>query len=238
MLTVEGGLPFTHQILFEAQGNVYDADANSVQYRLLNASGATLIPWTPFNNLQGVGSVAVEIPEVHHPLPIAPVLFQVRHLDVSWMTEQTVRQVRRTYRVTGFLPFSVSTQDVRTLIGVTADDLPDVEIDLVTAYFQALAAQGSAFSSALTSGEIGQIAANDVILCGAVLAILPGLQLRVVASTQDGALKIDRFKNIDFKAIARETQNRLTAALSKLSSSSTSASYMVLSNPTDPITGA
>ena len=238
MINVEAGQSSTFRFDLRSESGTLVADLNSGQFTLLDAAGVVLIATTPLSNPAGVTSLNVTIPSPHHTIGGAK-LFDTRQLIVSWTTAGVTYRERLVYRVVPSATFYVSEQNVRATLGLTEDDLSNGDIDLMTSYVRLVALYGAAFTTALQAGDLSQINANDTLLYTEALRLIPSLQLRVIASNQDGALRVDRLKTIDFAALRRDIEKKLAEVSESLvATTDPGSTLLVLSTPTDPITGA
>lgn len=143
------------------------------------------------------------------------------------------------YRLTGFLNLGVTASDVRKYAGLTAGELPDADIDLVTAFFNvADLSSTETLELALAGDEKKERAANQAVLCQALLDVLPGLQLRIAKSETDGSLETERF-DVDLDKLEKRAMRDLAKAVSTVSGAtiSTADARLVFGQRTDPLTG-
>lgn len=238
MIDVEAGQSSTFRFDLRSEGGTLAADLDSGWFTLLDATGVELIAATPLPTPAGSTSLNVTIASPNHTIGGVK-LFDTRQLTVFWTTGGVTYRERRVYRVVPSAPYYTSEQNVRAVLGLTEDDLNDSDVDLMTSYVRLVAQFGTAFTTALQAGDIGQVNANDVLLYTEALRLIPSLQLRVITSNQDGALRVDRLKTIDFATLRRDIEKKLAEVSEALvATTDPGNTLLILSTPTDPITGA
>jgi hypothetical protein len=163
-----------------------------------------------------------------------------RFVTLSFIAGGQSRQQRASYCLHPFIPLATDENAVRSLLGVSADELPDADIELVPAYY-ALLADNSAVGAALPVAGIKRQWANRAIALRAALDALPSLQLRVFQSRTVENSTFGRFQNVSFAQLRADLTDALAAALAAVPAVTTAASLptlLVVSTPTDPVTNS
>lgn len=210
-------------------------DANSVKLTVRDNAGQVIAGYDRM-------PLVVESTFYHLTLPsvvnsIGSTLFETRFLTVEY-TAGNVPQVWETsYNLCQYVPLSTSASKVRAYLGVLSDELPDSDIDLHEAYFELLQ-DFPDLPTWLTDGGYKQMAANQAISLKAALKAIPSLQLRVLAVDKNDVAEFQRLKNIDFNKLEMALLSQIEKALSTASDSvETVPTLMVVTSPTDPVTG-
>jgi hypothetical protein len=163
-----------------------------------------------------------------------------RFVTLSYIAGGQSRQQRAAYSLHPFLPIEASEDTVRGLLGVSADELPDDDIELVPAYYDLLADNGDAFSNAFTTTGQRRQQANRALALRAALDALPSLQLRVFQARQYENATFSRFATVNFAQLRDDLTAQMKTALNGVNST-TSITYptlLVIAVPTDPVTNA
>jgi hypothetical protein len=163
-----------------------------------------------------------------------------RFVSVSFIADGASRQQQRAYCLHPFIPLATDENAVRSLLGVSADELPDDDIELVDAYY-ALLVGNPAVGAALPTTGIKRQMANRAIALRAALDALPSLQLRVFQNRTVENSTFGRFQNVSFAQLRADLTDELSAALNAVPDVATAASLptlLVVSSPTDPVTNS
>lgn len=164
-------------------------------------------------------------------------LFESRFLTVEFAVNSVPQTVELSYSISQYIPLSTSAMKVRGYLGVLQDELPDSDIDLHESYFELLQ-DFQDLPTWLTTGGHKQMAANQAVALKAALKAIPSLQLRVLAVDKSDVAEFQRLKNIDFNKLEMALLSQIEKALSTASDSvETVPTLMVVTSPTDPVTG-
>jgi hypothetical protein len=220
-------------------GNFVSPDVGTVTYTLrdntaLPVSGQTTVPVTTTVNQT---SVTISITSSYNSKTLTT---ENRWVDLNFQVAGKAYTLTYAYTLVDYLPIRATEADVRALIGCSYSELPDSDIDLITAFYD-LADQTTVASltAALTGGGRTSMVANRSIAAKAAMLILPSLQLRVNLLEKSDGSSFSRFTKMDWE--------KLEASLSAISSeiigvtspsSSASAVFLFTNLPTDPVTGA
>jgi hypothetical protein len=214
-------------------------DANSVSWSLYANDGALV---------SGPTSIATSPTDTGVTIPIgagnqtigAGKRFEKRQVIVTWTTGGQGHTWRTFYRVLPITNYSVSKDDVRSLLGLNADELLDEEIDLFAAFLTIEDDISQAtLASALSSGTLKETSANLLIEVTAAIAVIPSLRLRTPMTVGDGGKSWQRFRTVpDWDAIAEElSARRASLAASVTGTLTAGVPLAIFTQPTDVITG-
>jgi hypothetical protein len=223
---------------FDSPTGALIPDANSCAYSLYDYAGALLAGPTPV--VTGANDTDVSIAIVAAYNTIAPdKIFERRSLVVTWTSSGQSYRVALLYRVIPPIGLGVSPADVRTVIGIDADELPDAECDLLAAYISLAEDIGRpALDAALASGTKLELVVNRAIIGQAVLDLAASLPLRAVATRKVGEMSFSRFTNVNWSHVIREAREMRSRGLAAITGTAqTSSPLIVLSDPRDQITG-
>lgn len=145
------------------------------------------------------------------------------------------------YRLAAPPPVWVVPADVRGLLGAARDEIADGEVDLVEAHLEVESAIGAdVLAAALASGDRPAFLANRAVAHNAALRLLPSARARYAQSRTNGQEGFSRFR-VDFDALEASLRQDYASALALVAGTSDAAGapvLMVLTTPTDVITGA
>jgi hypothetical protein len=164
-----------------------------------------------------------------------------RFVTLAYIASGQSRQLRTSYSLHAFLPIEASCDAVRSLVGVSSDELPDDDIALVLSYFDLVAEEGDTFKDAFLAKNQTRAAANRALALRAALEAVPSLQLRIFQSRQSENSSFSRFGAVDWERLKLDLRDQLAAALKFISSPTTTAAiptYFMVSAPTDNVTNS
>lgn len=179
-------------------------DAGSVTYTVRGTDGTILIGPAAIVTTASDTGVSISVPGVNNTIANNR-QFEKRTVLVSMTSGLHPYNYRATYRVIPFINMTVTSDDVRMFCGASVDEITDDDIDLTQAYFQ-VAAQVqllnvyASLDTALSSGTVTEMFANEAILGTTVLNLLPGLMGRLPINRKDGVSQFQRAP-IDFKQL-------------------------------------
>lgn len=183
-------------------------------------------------------SAVIEIPAVKNSLT-AGSLLENRFLMVVFVHQGRTHTRVLPYKVTNFVPMTATADDVRRLTGLTANELPDRDIDLNTAYFALFDAYGTDFSNQLLSTTFRGRAANEAVALQAAVDVVVSFPMRVPVSVKAEDSQFARIAKLDFGALEKELRRKLQQALTTvISVAETTPDVFSVTTPTDPFTGA
>lgn len=190
-------------------------------------------------NLTGLTtSVSIQIPASDNTLG-ANALYENRYVLVTFVHNGRNHTLVQPYKITAFVPIAATPADVRRLTGLTENELPDAEIDILSAYFQLFDSYGTDFSSHLTATTFKNRQANEAIALQAAIDVASSFPLRVPVSARSEDSQFSRVASLNFAAMELEFRRKLQQALTAvISVEETTVDVFSVSSPTDPVTGA
>lgn len=161
-----------------------------------------------------------------------------RFLEIQFLSAGRHYARRLPYRLTNFVPLTVTPEEVRSLLGLDASELRDEEIDLIGAYYKRLWTDGDTFATGITAGDQRGQAANDAVALTAALEVAGSLPMRTRILVRAEDSQVQRSANIDFDALRRDLTSRLEDTL-RISNQlvEEDQTVFILTQPTDVITG-
>lgn len=165
---------------------------------------------------------------------------EVRLATLDYQSGGVFRQGYLTYRVTQFLPFTVTAQSVRTLLGLSYEELEDEEIDLISAYYTLANAAGTTFTTAFTTEGYKGDQANKAVCLQCAIDLALSLPQRIAQKTDEEKASFQRATKFDPYKLIASLKPQLAETLESLAAEQTigSAAVFVATQPTDPFTGA
>jgi hypothetical protein len=221
-------------ISYEVDGELILPTAATVVVR--NAAGGIVLPTTTLD--VSTTETQILLPASDTKVPVGqdfvPLFVAVRYIFGG-----------RTYTNSGtiniapFIPMSAGADDVRQILGLPADELPDAEIEIIPSYFRLLRDYPK-IPQTLLAGTVDTISVNRAIALQAAVDLIPSLQLRVGKKLKGDTQEFERFNTIDWGLLKTQIEGELDTRLTDLYSTAEIAStfdHFSWSSPTDVITG-
>lgn len=239
MLTHVAGEEVRITVPFTRDGEPFLADDLSVSWSLRGHDGSMLLTGqAPYDASDTRADILIpgSVTSI-----TAPRRFEKRFLIVSGTDNDVNFSITVPFRVAPWLNTSVTNAAVRSFIGTDEGELPDADIDIISAYYMLIDQLGdAAFEAALESGDRSEIIANNAIMGMAVIQTLPGLRARMSKKESDGNMTVERFP-IDFDRIEADALRAIAAATRSIGGfddTSTTRTLFVVGTPSpDPVTG-
>jgi hypothetical protein len=233
------GRDVTVTVRFMVDGDFVVPDASSVTYTLRGNDGLPVAGQTDV-------AVGTTDSQTETNITIAAVRngkakdFENRFVTVEFKVAGQAYSATTAYRLIDWLGVTVTGDDVRSFIGLDSHELADAELDLHASYYEIKKQLGgTVFDDALTAGDDKTLGANRAVLCHQVLRLVPSLRLRTVQREATDTASFDRYKTIDWSAIASLASAELAAGLSAIAGSAVDeVTIFQLTTRTDPVTGA
>lgn len=221
---------------FLVDGDFVMPDTATITLR--DNAGAVIAGWDHIDlTPSGYTSTTVIIPAADNQIAVEK-MYESRFAVIDFTVQGTAHQRMISFKLMDFVPMTATPADVRREFGLDESELPDADVDLPSAYFQLTNRFPLVFPAALTLGTHLTLSANLAIVLQAALNLVPSLMFRAGKSFKSEESQFQR-NNADFEALRRDLSNRLATELATLTeTSSVAVSSLVLSNPTDPVTGA
>jgi hypothetical protein len=165
----------------------------------------------------GAVSTVITVPAQYNTLGVNDPLRVTRDLSWSYTTTGGARAGRERYFVEGVIPFPVSEASVRNMLGAPDHNLPDAEIDLVSAYWrmQTDATAALLLTFEQTDGVDAAIIARGIEAMAA-LEVLPTMPLRMALKEGSATDSYTRF-DTDWEKIEANLLQTVHAALAVVS---------------------
>lgn len=181
------------RVMFSVGGEAVIPDADPV-YTLYDGSGNPIAGHTAEPFVVGqVTAATLNIPGSANQPVVAD--FTFRTLIVSYEVNGVPYEFRTAYRVGPFLPFVVTPESVRAMVGFSLIELPDEDLDLPAAYFGvAELVDKTVLDAALSAGTAEADDANRAIGYRALLDIFSSISMRALQTEQSKNSMVSRFK--------------------------------------------
>lgn len=142
------------------------------------------------------------------------------------------------YKVSQYLPFTVTAQRVRTLLGLSYEELEDHEVDLLAAYYTLENNSGTTFTTAFTTEGFKGDQANLAVCYQAAIDIAISLPQRIAQKNDEEKASFQRLSKLDPYKLIASLDTKLAEILDSLQTEVTVGSALfVVSQPTDAFTG-
>lgn len=239
MTDVIAGMGATPHVDFMSALGTIIADVGSVSYYLYDQTGSLIRGPVAIVTFAGSTGVNVPLTGTDHTVSGGR-RFEKRRVVVVWTSNGESFNHRFTYRVIPLLNYTASEADVRSLLGLSEDELPNEEIDLLTAYFS-VESQLTAvvLEGALASGTSVELSANALIVVEAAIASLPSLQTRTPMVQADGTKRWERFRTPpNWELLRQQLSGRRSDLVAEVTGTPRADQPLaVFASPADVITG-
>lgn len=164
--------------------------------------------------------------------------FERRYISLSFLHEGKRYQKVMQYELQEFLPISADAQSVRRTLGLDPLELPDADVNIRAAYLNLVETYGDPIVEALTTGDVKTIAVNKAITLSAAMELLNSLPFRVAIKMKAEDSSVERMSDFDIGKMRIQLGQEMSYALDLVLDTSTGGSaILVLTSPTDAITG-
>lgn len=166
---------------------------------------------------------------------------EARFVRLKYELGGGTHQELQNYQLSAFIPFTVTSESVRTYLGISIDELEDSEIDLLQAYHSLVGTYGSNFTTPFATEGVLSFAANKAVAIQAAINLAVGLPQRIAQKSDAEKASFQRATKFDpYKLIAKldEELAEALAAILPTASTEVGAANFSVSGGTDPFTGA
>lgn len=240
MLWHLSGEDLTLRFDFLSEGALVVPDADSISLTLRDHQGALIAPYNPELHPSAGTSLEVVISGASNTLALADTV-ESRFVTLTYRVNGVPRTIRNNYKISEFLPISATPVDVRNLLGLIEDELPDDEVDLYQAYYQLLM-DNAGLSAALGATTVANLLANRAIALQAALLLAPGLPARFGQRSTSADQEFTRFANLKVDELVEKLEAELETTLAEMAAPGevevVSPTRFLIAPRTDPITGA
>jgi hypothetical protein len=208
------GTDLTIAVPLTRDGEPFVPDANTLTWTLYGQSGQQMATGTLTTVTDSTAFVPVT---AANNSIVAGNAFEKRTIVLSGLAGALPFVIRQAYQLIPWLNYTASADDVRTFIGIGPGELPNADIDLVSAYMDVCSYSTQAIiDAALVSANDNEREANRAIVARAVLLVIPSLQARVSKAESDGTIDVTR-QDIDFNALEERASQQLSRSLDIIS---------------------
>ena len=161
-----------------------------------------------------------------------------RFIEVLYRYQGNPQQLQYNYSLSQRIPMTVTSDDVRGLLGVTVDELPDSDINLLEAYYTLNI--GADILPYLTGGTAKALTANRIIALNAAILLAPSLPQRLLQSQKSEDSSASRFSNAHGYKLVETLYQEFNASIQDLLSdviTFTTPTLFAVTVPTDRVTG-
>lgn len=174
------------------------------------------------------------VPTLDYEIRTFTINFEYEGKDYVFNESYILRQIYFT---------AVTPDDVRALVGMSSDELPDASIDINGAYERVKAAvTGASLDNIFSSGSALISTARLAIMLAAALYGMKAFELSVMQSEQADNTLYKRFNSMDFTGIVDRLERDLAIAIATLNGVALGATDVVtvfqVATGTDPVTGS
>lgn len=228
-------------LMFKFDGQFVVPDGASVRLTVRGNDGAALAGATLPETIDST-QTTVTVPAASNSLPDGK-LFETRYVRLDFTVNGVPSFAQSAYRIHRFIPHAVDADAVRALVGADSQELPDNDIDPISAYFSLLSEHGSKITQALSNSDVTCLAANKAIALRTAIDLCPSLPSRLVKMEKADTSQFQRV-DMDFKKLEDDLRAQLVAALDVITTGTVGVStvteiptFFVVTNQTDRITG-
>ncbi len=218
-----------HVLTFDNQ----TPDTNSVAYTVRDLTGtAILTAQIPTSATQPTEKLAT-ILAVNNAKTLS---VEPRFIDWTWTLLGTPKSARMVYKLIDYLLFTVTPDDVRKKFGLSPQELPDADIDLVDSYFQLDGSFTTSLASLLAGSYANSSAVNQCVLLTECLRLIPSCPTRMAKSQTSGSESFTRGK-IDWEVLEAKLRADLDDSMLLLQPLALAPVYFMKTTGTDPVYG-
>lgn len=164
---------------------------------------------------------------------------ELRSASLVFTVGGKVQMLVHHYKVSQYLPFTVTAQSVRTLLGLSYEELEDYEVDLLAAYYNLENKSGTTFTTAFTTEGFKGDQANLAVCYQAAIDIAISLPQRIAQKNDEEKASFQRLSKLDPYKLIASLDTKLAEILDSLQTEVVVGSALfVVSQPTDAFTGA
>lgn len=236
----QAGLALRLNVHLQVDELPVQADGGTVAWQMRDQTGA--IVGDPERTGVASGTTAVLEISSSDMTVIAGNETEARYLLVRFAVDGNHQEQRLSFGLTPFLPIEADAQTVRSVLGISGEELPTEDVDVISAYYTLAEAYGAKFIAGLSSGKAKvRSAINKAIAIKAAIDLIPSLQLRTYQTSQNENALFTRFRGIDWDKLLADLEGKLAESLTDadLGGDPTEKyqAIFIVSNPTDPVTG-
>jgi hypothetical protein len=164
---------------------------------------------------------------------------ELRSASLEFVVNSKPQLLVHHYKVSQYLPFTVTAQTVRTLLGLSYEELEDHEVDLLAAYYALENNSGTTFTTAFTTEGFKGDQANLAVCYQAAIDIAISLPQRIAQKNDEEKASFQRLSKLDPYKLIASLDTKLAEILDSLQTEVVVGSAaFVISQPTDAFTGA
>jgi len=233
------GREFSFTMQAMADGVPIMPDSGNARLYAYNQAGD---PVSPFDEVTAVEGTAVRVILPASVMTINPGNeTETRIILARYEVEGFTYESRMTVGITPFISIDADAEAVRAVLGVSAEELPDFEVDTISAYYDLKQRYKTPFVNKVKDGITSiRRGANQLVAIWAALQVIPSLQLRTFQTRQDENAMFTRFRGIDWDRLVADLQARMGEILVDIGIvtdvTELYPTLFIVSNPTDPVT--
>jgi hypothetical protein len=204
------GTDLTIAVPLTRDGEPFVADGNTVNWTLYGQSGQQMATGQLTDATDSTAFISITTADNSI---VEGRAFEKRTLVVSGTLNNEPFFIRQSYQLIPWINYTATADDVRAFIGVGPGELPDADIDLVSAYMDVVSySSQDIVDAALVAGNDNEREANRAIVARAVLIALPSLQVRISKAESDGTIDVTR-QDVDFAGLEDRAAQQLSRSL-------------------------
>lgn len=207
---LESNTLFSHLVEFTS-----GAPTGVFSYSLFNEDGDIVggIEDETISLSPGAVSVVIDIPASANT--VAKPVFERRTIVWEYDTTSGTVADNYSYSLRRAVPFPVTTEGVRALLGISEVEIPDYRIDLMAAYlaYTSMFEDDSVLTPYETTGDYTAFKITRGIEALAALYLLPTLQLALAKRKDSGTNQYERWNKIDWFELRGSLDNIVTESV-------------------------
>lgn len=227
-------------IEFIVENQLVVPDTDSVTVTLTKPDGTILSGYNELAVTPGVGDSYVVL-EITASANAKTNDYELRHLEIYFEKDSKPHTMLVNYNLVDRVNIPVTPDEVRAVLGISVDEWPDENIDIIKAYSDIQEEEqlnGVDVDATFEGGT--SIVRNlvEAVKLKAALNILPALQIIAVQSQQADNVMFRRFETIDFETLRATLFGEYSRQLSLVAGDdNTSLVYTTIGQGTDAVTG-
>lgn len=231
---VKTGTAFTYKVNYMVDGEPVTPSSATITVQK-NDGGATSVSDEALTIVSNTTYSVFEIPSTDNDAVLPQ---EIRFITVEFIYNGAIYTVSDLYLLTDSILIPVTFDDVRALLSMTSEELPDSNIDLMYAYNELDSDLEGTLSSLISSGSTFLSKIQKAIAAKAAINSCQAIELMIYQSEQSDNTLYKRFSQIDFEALIARLSGIYNSAIESITETdSIIPTVFIAITGTDALTG-
>ena len=236
MKYTRSGAGCAYRVDFIVDGELVAPDTGSVSFSLKDNALQELWTANPITVPAGQSSVTVVI---NGSLNSRTLTYEVRYIEVSFLYNGAPYTISDHYIIIDSTNFPLNPGDVRAVLGLTLEEVPNEQIDIISALASVQDEVGDDFDldALVVAGNASTRHIIEAVKLRAAVDLVASIQTSLFQMEQSDNTLYKRFSKIDFVAIEAALRGRYAVALAAITAEAVSERTLaIVATGIDPIT--